>query len=285
MTRIQIRTDSCIRCGRCARVCPSMVFEQPEAGGAIRIPAPENCIGCGHCAAACPTASVDHELFPPERIHAIVRTQLPSPEQLMLLMKARRSNRDLKRQPVPRELLDAILEAAHRAPTASNLQGVGFTVVTDPGELRFAIEYTLGFCRRMLRLLEMPLLGALVRRFVKGADRYRATFHRLIDEYEQHGRDRILRGATALILFHSADRFGAIDCQLAYQNGSLMAEALGVSQIYTGFLLTALRADRKNRLARHFGIEGAIHAGMALGMPAYAYPNYIDKRPADVRFR
>jgi len=262
-----------------------MVFEQPEAGGAIRIPAPENCIGCGHCAAACPTASVDHELFPPERIHAIVRTQLPSPEQLMLLMKARRSNRDLKRQPVPRELLDAILEAAHRAPTASNLQGVGFTVVTDPGELRFAIEYTLGFCRRMLRLLEMPLLGALVRRFVKGADRYRATFHRLIDEYEQHGRDRILRGATALILFHSADRFGAIDCQLAYQNGSLMAEALGVSQIYTGFLLTALRADRKNRLARHFGIEGAIHAGMALGMPAYAYPNYIDKRPADVRFR
>lgn len=280
---ISIDSSRCIRCGRCAKVCPSLVFGQEKAGADVSVDAPENCIVCGHCAAACPTAAVCHSEFPAEKVHPVDRAQLPSPEQLMLLCKARRSNRAMTRKPVPQEAIDRILEAAHRAPTASNLQQVGFTVLTAPNDLRFVIEHTLGFCRRMLRLLEMPVVGAAVRKFVKGADRYRLTFRRLIDEYERHGTDRVLRGATALIFIHTpvGNRFGATDCQLAYQNGSLMAEAMGVSQIYTGFVLTASRADKKNRLARRFGIEGTIHAGMALGMPEFAFPNYIDKKPLD----
>ncbi|WP_297604219.1 nitroreductase family protein [uncultured Alistipes sp.] len=276
---IGIAADRCVGCGRCVRVCPSMVFEMSGTEGRPVVAAPENCIGCSHCVAACPVRAVVHDRFPPERIRPVDRSLLPSPEQLQLLMRARRSNRDLTKRPVPQEHIDRILDAARYAPTASNLQQVGFTVVADPERLNLVVEYTLDFCRRMLRLLEMPLLGPVVRRFVKGADRYRLTFHRLIDEYEQHGRDRVLRGATALILFHTpvGNRFGAIDCQLAYQNGSLMAEALGVSQIYTGFVYTAIHADRKNRLARELGIEGTIHAGMALGMPVCLFPNYVEK--------
>lgn len=280
---ISIDNERCIRCGRCVKVCPSLVFGQERAGADVRVLSPENCIGCGHCAAACPTRAVVHEEFPADKVHPVDRAQLPTPEQLMLLCRTRRSNRALTRKPVPQELLDRILEAAHAAPTASNLQQVSYTVLTDPADLRAVVEHTLAFCRRMLRLLEMPVLGPLVRKFVPGADRYRLTFRRLLDEYEQEGRDRILRGATALIFIHTpaANRFGAIDCQLAYQNGSLMAEALGVSQIYTGFVLTALNADKKHRLARHLGIGGRIHAGMALGMPEFLFPNYIDKKPLD----
>jgi len=280
---ISIDSQRCIRCGRCVKVCPSLVFGQEKAGADVCVVAPENCIVCGHCVAACPVAAVVHSEFPADKVHPVDRAQLPSPEQLLLLCKARRSNRALTRKPVPEEFIDRILAAAHAAPTASNLQQVGYTVLTGPDDLRFVVEYTLGFCRRMLRLLEMPVLGPVIRRFVKGAGRYRQTFRRLIDEYERQGRDRILRGATALVLIHAPaeNRFGAIDCQLAYQNGSLMAEALGVSQIYTGFVLTASNADKKNRLARRFGIRGKIHAGMALGMPEFLFPNCIDKRPLD----
>lgn len=279
--QINIAYSRCIGCGRCVRVCPSMVFSQAEGDGRPNVAAPQNCIGCGHCVAACPTASVEHSLFPKERVHPVDRASLPTPDQLMMLIKARRSNRDLSRKAVPREYIDKILEAAHRAPTASNLQQVGFTVLTNPAHLRYAIEYTLHYCRRMLRLLDMPLLGPVLRRMVPGGDRYRGTFRRLIEEYEQRGHDRILRGGTALILIHTprSSRFGSTDCQLAYQNGSLMAEALGVSQIYTGFLCTAIHADKKNRLAQAFGIDGTIHAGMALGIPTAPFPNYIDKKP------
>ncbi|MDE6445408.1 MAG: nitroreductase family protein [Alistipes sp.] len=280
---IAIDPRCCIRCGRCVRVCPSQVFGQAAAQAAVAVERPEDCIGCGHCAAACPAGAVNHADFPAEKVHPVDRTQLPTPEQLLLLCKARRSNRALSREPVPSEYVDRILEAAHAAPTASNLQQVSYTVLTDPADLRFVVEYTLGFCRRMLRLLELPVLGPLVRKAVNGGERYRTSIHRLLDEYDRHGIDRVLRGATALILIHTPAgcRFGAADSQLAYQNGSLMAEALGVSQIYTGFVLTAARADRKKRLARRFGIEGTIHAGMALGMPEFEFPSYVERKTLD----
>lgn len=74
---------------------------------------------------------------------------------------------------------------------------------------------------------------------------YLPGFRRLIAEYGK-GNDLILREAKTLILIHTpyANRFGAADANLAYQNGSLMAESLGVSQIYTGFVLSALAQDK-----------------------------------------
>lgn len=279
--------EHCISCGRCARVCPSGVFTQAKKGETVSVSKPENCIRCGHCVAACPAAAVEHEEFPPEKVHPIDRSQLPTPESLMLLIRSRRSNRDLSRRPVPRELLEQIVEAAHRAPTASNLQQVEFTIVSNPDELRAVIEFTLDYMRQMVKLLEMPIVGSLARTLVKGADRYAATFRRILQEWDEEQRDRILRGATALLLIHTPakNRFGAIDAQLAYQNGSLMAEALGVSQIYTGFLITALKADKSGKLARKLGIRGTIHAGMALGMPASTWGNYIDKEPLKAEWR
>ena len=61
-----------------------------------------------------------------------------------------------------------------------------------------------------------------------------------------------------------------------------MAESLGVAQFYTGFVCSAVEQDRNRRLAKMLGISGKIHAGMALGMPAFRYPNYIDRKNINV---
>lgn len=108
--------------------------------------------------------------------------------------------------------------------------------------------------------------------------RYEPVFERLLREDAQ-GHDMILRNAKAVLLIHTprASRFGCQDANLAYQNGSLMAECLGVSQFYTGFVCSAIQQDRKSHLEKMLGIEGQIHAGMALGMPAFRYVNYIDR--------
>mgnify|MGYP001141272841 FL=1 len=105
-------------------------------------------------------------------------------------------------------------------------------------------------------------------------------------EWESEGTDRILRGATALLAIHApkGSRFGAEDANLACQNASLMAEALGVGQVYAGFVLTAAR-QHPGRLERLLGLgpDRRVRALLALGMPAFVYPRSIDRSPAEVR--
>lgn len=281
---IRVNDSSCIRCGRCVKVCPSQIFVQEKAGGDVTLHKPENCIVCGHCVAACPTGSVEHAEFPAGRVHAADYAAMPTPEQVELLLAVRRSNRALTTRPVPQETLDRIIAAADRAPTASNARQLGYTLVTDPAQLRAIAEYTLGVFGKLEKRLLHPLVKPWLSRIVPGVYRYVPVFKRLRREYAE-GRDRILRGATAVLFIHApkANRFGAEDANLACQNASLMAEALGVSQIYMGFVLTALRQDKQEKLAGMLGLDDRrICAVMALGMPQFRYPNYIDRTPAEV---
>jgi len=62
-----------------------------------------------------------------------------------------------------------------------------------------------------------------------------------------------------------------------------MAENLGVSQFYTGFVIRAIK-KKKGKLEKILGINGTIHAGMALAMPLFQYPNYIDKKDIRVNY-
>ena len=258
---LSIDDATCIRCGRCVRVCPSVIFTQAAPKRPVGVQHPNTCIVCGHCVAACPTGSVRHGDFPEEKVHPVDRGGLPFPERA----------------------LGMIVEAAHRAPTASNLQQVAFTLVTDPDTLRRITAFTVETFASVVRKLENPLLKPLLKVFVGGAYRYLPNFHRLIGEYGE-GRDLILRGATAVLLIHTPDgsRFGCQDSNLAYQNASLMAESLGVSQFYTGFVCSAA-GQAGHGLEKLLGIDGKIHAGMAMGMPAFRFPNYVDRREVELR--
>ncbi len=272
-------TTACISCGRCVKVCPSLIFTQEHKGDPVTLRHPERCIGCGHCVDACPQGAVRHNLFPKEKIHPIDYAALPSPDQLMLLLKARRSNRALMSRPVPQEAIRKILEAAHCAPTATNSQLVSFTVVDDPQKLKFVADHTIRTFMRLVRLLEFPLIKFFLKPLRPDLYRYVPVFKGLKRRHDA-GEDPILRHASTLIFFHTPPkyRFGAEDCNLAYQNGSLMAETLGISQIYMGFVLTTLRKGQK-QLSRPLGIDGRIRAIMALGIPQFRYPNYTDRKP------
>lgn len=278
-TLLSIDQATCIKCGKCVKVCPSLIFTQDTKGGEVIPKHIDDCIQCGHCVAVCPTNSVIHQTFPASKVHPIDYAQMPTPEQMLLLTQARRSNRAFSKKPIPQENLDLILEAAHRAPTASNLQLVSFTLVTDPEKLKQITDFTIGIFNDAIKKLENPFLRPLLKRVMPDAYKYVPTFHRLMEQHAQ-GNDLILRGATAAILIHTPKkcRFGCQDSNLAYQNGSLMAESLGVNQFYMGFVCSATTQPGGDKLAQKLGIDGRIHAAMALGMPAFRFPNYIDKK-------
>lgn len=277
---LSIDQTTCIQCGKCSKVCPAGILLQEKKGGPICVEHLQSCIQCGHCTDVCPTSSILHSAFPHEKIHAINYEMMPTPEQLMWLIKSRRSNRAITSTPVPREKLDLIVEAANYAPTATNAQSLSFTIITDPQKLKIVSDYTIGVFDRLERLLTNPVVKLFLQPFMKEVYAYVPAFKRMKKEHEE-GKDPILRKATALLFIHTpkSNRFGSEDANLAYQNASLMAQSLNVSQIYMGFVLTAIRQDKKDTLSQLLGIDGKIKAIMALGMPAFRYENYTDRKP------
>jgi len=236
------------------------------------------CIACGHCVAACPTDSVIHSEFPEQKTHALNREILPTPEQVMELCRSRRSNRAFLSSAVPEEYLRQIVEAAHLAPTASNGQEVSFTLVTNPEMLKQIGDITINTFENTVKIITNPLikpfLGLISPEAKDAAPKLSAVIAK-----QKSGTDAILRGAKAVLLIHtpSSSNFGRQDANLAYQNASLMAESLGVSQFYTGYVCIAIDMDKKKKLAKLLNIEGNIHAGMALSMPAFKFPKYVDR--------
>ena len=283
---LQIVATRCVRCGKCAWVCPSEILRQEEKGGEIRVQHSEECIACGHCVAVCAKDAIQHSAFPDGTTHPIDYAQLPTADQLFALMQARRSNRALTSRPVPHEALERIVEAATLAPTATNARLLSFTVVTDPEQLRAVAGFTIQVFDKLANLLLNPVVKCLVKPFQPELyEKYAPMFASLKEAYAK-GEDPILRKATALLIIHSpkSNRFGAEEANLAYQNASLMAESMGVSQIYMGFVLTAIRQAKKGAFSRLLGIEGEVFALMGLGMPAFRYPRSVDHREQPVRF-
>lgn len=282
---IKIDKETCIQCSKCVKVCPASLFSFDKDKKETEVHDQENCIACGHCVAVCPTDSVIHSEFPEEKTHKIDHNLLPSPDQTLLLMQARRSNRAFSKEPVPAEYLNRILEAAHRAPTASNLQKVHFTVVSDPKILRAISKHTIDIFDSIKKKINSPVVRPIIKRFAPDVYRMIPRFESLKQNFD-NGGDPILRNATTVIFMHSPKKnmFGCHDCNLAYQNGSLMAESLGVSQVYTGFVINAMSRDKKGGFAKLLGTEETVHAGLAIGMPLFKFRKYIDKKDIVVNY-
>ncbi|MFV0470152.1 MAG: nitroreductase family protein [Dysgonomonas sp.] len=276
---IGIENKSCIKCGKCVKVCPAYILTQENSKAEIGLRNMQTCIACGHCVAVCPTDSVIHSEFPDQKVHALNRDILPTPAQVMELCKARRSNRAFLSSAVPEEYLQQIVNAAHLAPTASNGQEVSFTLITNPDLLKQVSDITINTFEATVKKITNPLVKPFINFISPDAKNAVPKLSAVIAKHKS-GTDAILRGAKAILLIHTPlkSNFGRQDANLAYQNASLMAESLGVSQFYTGYVCIAIDLDKKRKLAELLNIDGHIHAGMALSMPVFKFPKYIDRK-------
>lgn len=275
---LKIDAQSCTKCGKCIKICPNKIFYL-AGNKQVELQFTDTCISCGHCLCVCPTSSISHSHFPSDKIRSFNQLDYPSGKQLLTLMRGRRSNRSLTNKPIPQDALDMIVEAAYRAPTASNAQGLEFTLLTNPTKLKDVTLFTLDVFGSIIKMVDNVVIRPIVKTFAPTTYRYIPMFKKIREQFE-HGDDLILRNSTALLIISApkSSRFGAEDANLAYQNASLMAESLGLANIYMGFVLSATR-QKAGKLEKSLGIDGKIHAVLALGIPSVQYHSYVDKKP------
>ncbi|MFC1895223.1 nitroreductase family protein, partial [Thermodesulfobacteriota bacterium] len=130
----RIDGDLCTLCGACVEICVRHVLKMD--GETVEAAEPTHCILCGHCSAVCPVDAI--------RVPGVVREEfvdapkphdLPSPQQLMGLMRSRRSVRKFLRKPVERDLIEKVIEAGRFAPTGGNRQPIRYAVVHTPEKM------------------------------------------------------------------------------------------------------------------------------------------------------
>ncbi len=278
VTSISVEASLCRHCRRCVQVCPASVL----AWTGERMPVMQNpaqCIGCGHCMDVCETGALRHSLFPPGRVHEVRRDLLPSPESLMELMRARRSNRTITDCPVPQNVLDDMLEAARYAPTAENTRRVRVTVL-EGEQIRQLERVVMRFFLRLASVLMARPMRPLTRMLLPDLYAEAPELERFRQRWES-GESPCCCNASCVLVFSAPAGydFGWQDCNLAYQNASLMAEAHQVSQVYLGLVQTALRFMPRGKVARLLGLpKGHVpRAYMAIGIPRFLYPRYTER--------
>jgi len=297
MYEVTIDTERCKKDGLCAMTCPVAVIQQDEKATVPKISDEhmEHCIACGQCMAICPQSAIRHSEFPATTIWAIQFEQMPTTEQVMALLKTRRSIRAFRDKPLAKEIIERIIDGARFAPSGHNSQSTEFLVVQDKAVLNQVSAMVIEYLQFEIRRFANPLFRTLAlladRDLAESGLHEIPGFKRMIQMFES-GADPILNGAPVLLAFHARRTVGFADvnAQLALQNASLVAHSLGIGHFYTGWVVSPGRAPMARAWNRSIpnliGIPpgNELYGALALGYPIPKFKNMIERKPPQIRW-
>ena len=259
MSRITVDKSLCIQDGACVEVCPSQALALDQEGFPGDVP-DSWCILCGHCVAVCLCNAIAHAEMPEESFLPAAK-ELPAPALMDGFLMSRRSIREFEDQPVGREVLEALLDVARRAPTATNSQKLHWIVVEGKANVHaLAVEIVNG---------------------VRSAGATPAFLKRW-----QSGYDIVLRGAPTVVAACAPEDYGwrREDCAIALTFLELAAEARGLGACWAGYLtrIAALHQPLRRLLSVPDGY--IVCGGLMLGKGKYSYPRIPPRKPLSVQW-
>lgn len=191
MSLLQIDREHCHRDGICADVCPALIITLEEDHGypALVQDGAERCIRCGHCVAVCPHGALSHTAMAVEDCPAIEKERMPDAAQVEQFLRARRSIRCYKKDPLDRATLARLIDVASYAPSGHNFQPVCWLAVQTPEEVQRLAAMVVDWMRHLMEE-KSPMVAAMHLDMVVAA--------------WDKGYDRICRNAPHLIVAHAA---------------------------------------------------------------------------------
>ncbi len=266
---IVIDKTRCVGCGMCVGDCFPGALELSE--GTARLASPDACIGCGHCLAICPREAVSDPALPMDDVVPVRRNV--NPEDLLDLMRSRRSCRHYMRKSIPEDTLEMLLNAARACPTAKNLQATRYIAVTEQiGTLLDAAVSALG------QLGETQKKTAADPGDLRRAENFiRWNMQRQADR----DFDPLFFHAPLLLMF-IAGQDTARDAAAAAAYTELMAAGLGLGCLYSGyFVACAAQSPEISEILKLRPGEQVVRC-LVLGYPDVAFRRTAPRKPADL---
>jgi nitroreductase/ferredoxin len=284
----KIVEKKCTGCGICQKECPAFIIEMRD--GMPFIARGIDCVECGHCIAVCPTRAIQDPLAMRTDNRPYTFDDFPSSKSLQLLFRARRSVRKYKDKPVPKPVLEKILDAGRYAPTGGNRPDVHFIVITSPEEIEWlrgaVLESVLGMFRKLQKVAK-PVSLIMGSENLDTFNYYIPILEDFQDRWNKMGDDRILYHAPAVMIVHGKkwdDIVGFGNAAALYQ-ASLMAQTLKVGCCFNGFVQVAPNFDPK--IKKRLGIpkKHKCYGAMGLGYENAKYRRTVRRRPPNVTWR
>ncbi len=117
----------CIHCGLCVKDCIEYAIRFDKN----RIPkmvSPDMCINCRHCFSICPEGAISFNGETSSNAEAI---NAHNPDEILNLIKSRRSNRRYKTENVDKETVSKLKNMLKWVPTGCNFHALQFTFIED----------------------------------------------------------------------------------------------------------------------------------------------------------
>lgn len=252
--QVIIDRNKCIGCGLCAKICVAHNIAIDHKKAKVLSDA---CILCGQCTAVCPKEAVTISGYDTAQIRENKNIRL-NPEDVLQVIRFRRSIRKFEQKEIPREVIRQILEAGRYTHTAKNMQDVSF-VVLDKEKKRLE-KMAVALFRKI-----KPAAGLLlpVAKNMQIDDAF-FFFH-----------------APIVIVILAKNATNGI---LAAQNMEFVAEANGLGVLYSGFFTKAANASHKIKKALKVPKGKQVAMTLVLGYPKVKFLRSAPRKKLDVRY-
>ena len=261
---IKIDESRCIHCGQCIKDCfmGCLAFDKdkiPHYADCIG----RSCVGCQHCMAVCPTGALSFGGIDPNKLPEV---SYGNPDEVLNLIRSRRSFRSYKKQDIPAEKLELIRQMLAYPPTGANLPDLHISII--------------GTKAKMDKIREATYRHVM-------ADKSSMLYRFCHDSY-LHGEDMIYRGAPSMVIaafnprMLAAQSCAYVDPTIALSYTELYAQSLGLGTLWVDAALEVMLSypDVLFMTGIPHGFE--LSFILLLGEPDVKYRRVVQKEPVSV---
>jgi nitroreductase/NAD-dependent dihydropyrimidine dehydrogenase PreA subunit len=292
---VNINQDLCKACGICGHVCPRHIPVTIENDNRkttmISSERINLCMECGHCAAICPNRAIQIECLNEKKFASVKEPEIDD-NQFLSLIQQRRSVRRYKEKPVPREIINRIIDAAHSSPTGTGRMTTGVIVIDSRETLATFSE----LAYELYEGLEKNLKNPIARFFIKQREGKKILrtlldfvmpgMHWYIRWYREGKSNEILRDCPALMLFHCPiyEPMGEGNCLIAAFHAIMMAQIMKIGTCFNDLIPPACNRVPEIRKLLDLPDDREVYASITMGYSKYQFKRTVPRKLAEVRY-